>query len=95
MSELTDAEWSDVQDDLRSGIDVMQTVYGDEDNKNEIVEETDEYAVFADASGHELNELAARVGVDRSALSHRMHDEARSLVDYNWGVVDPIVVEKL
>jgi hypothetical protein len=92
--ELTADEWDEIQNDLRAALDVFERTYGDEDNKNEIVRETESYAVFADGSGHELNEIAQRHGVDRDALSRRMHDEARSRTDHNWSVVDPVVVLK-
>ena len=43
MSELTDDEWNDVQEYLRVGLDVFRTTYGDDDNDNVIVEETDDH----------------------------------------------------
>lgn len=94
MSELTDSEWNGVQADLRGALNDFRSTYSDDANDNEVVKETDEYAVFADGSGQEINEVAEIVGVDRRALSERMHEEARSLTDYNWGVVDPVVIYK-
>lgn len=96
---LSDDAWDAVQEDLRENIDLMRDVYADEANNNEIVEETDEYLLLRDGSGHELNEIAEIVGVDRSALSRRMHDEARRRHHSDepgdeWSVTDPVVIVK-
>lgn len=97
---LTDDDWTAVQTDLRANIEMFRDVYGNGGARNqEIRYEDDDVVVFADASGHELNEIADATGVDRTALSRRMHEEARR--HYNadepgdeWSVADPIVVEK-
>jgi hypothetical protein len=96
---LTDDEWQHVQDDLRSAINVFRDAYDDDANSNELVEETDEWVLFRDGSGHELNEIAKQTGVDRSALSLRMHEEARERYQSDhpgdeWSVTDPIVIIK-
>jgi len=96
---LTDAEWRKVQDDLRGAVDVFRGTYTDDANNNELREETDEYLIFADGSGHELSEIAQHVGVDRAQLSQRMHAEARKRYEGDgtgdpWGVMDPVVIIK-
>jgi len=97
---LTDDEWADVQNDLRNHIDAFYDAYGDNGGRNqEIRHEDDDVVIFADASGHELNEIAEIVGVDRDALSERMHNEARDRYDDGnpgdeWSVADPVVVIK-
>lgn len=97
--ELTDDQWRRVQDDLLAHLDDFRSVYGDEDNNNEIVKETDDYVLFRDGSGHELNEIADINDVDSGNLSQRMHKEARRLYHSDepgdpWSYTDPIVVFK-
>ena len=90
--ELTDAEWLKVQSDLNNFLDELREAH-------EIREENDEFVLFADGTGHELNEFAEANGVDRSALSARMHADARERYDGDgagdpWSVVDPVIVYK-
>ena len=97
--ELTADEWNAVQDDLNDHLDEFRDAYGEDAHNQEIRKEADEYIVLADGTGYELNEIAEAVGVDRSALSRRMHDEARQRYDGTgtgdpWSVVDPIVIIK-
>jgi len=97
--ELTSGEWRRVQDDLRGAMDIFRETYTNDANNNELREETDDYLIFADGSGHELTEIAEHVGVDRAALSQRMHAEARQRYDGEgtgdpWGVMDPVVIIK-
>jgi hypothetical protein len=61
----------------------------------EVVYEDDQVVVVADHSGHELNEWASDLDVDRSGLSETMHTLARQLCDYDWSVSDPVVFDKL
>ena len=98
--DLTDDEWRRVQKDLREDLDAFYGVYeGEETGRQEVRDETDDYVIFADAHGQELNEIAEIHGVDRTALSVRMHKEARARYDGDgpgdaWSVADPIVVIK-
>jgi hypothetical protein len=97
--DLTADEWTDVQNDLRAHLDEFRSEYEDTANNNEKVKETDDYVIFADGSGHELNEIAEIVGVDVRALSQRMHDEARKRYSGEgsgdpWSYRDPVVVLK-
>jgi len=87
MTELTE-NGLDLTDDL---IDVNDMRSSDHLTT---VEETGTSVVFADTKGYELNEFAELLGIDRGALSERMHDLAGELADYNWGLADPIVVAK-
>jgi len=97
---LTQDEWSKVQEDLRNHVDTFRDTYGESGARGqEIRHEDDNVVIFADSSGQELNEIAEIVGVDRDALSQRMHKEARKhYTDDNpgdeWSVVDPIAVFK-
>lgn len=97
---LTDDEWTDVQNDLRNHIETFRDTYGDDGSVGqEIRHEDDECVIFADGSGHELKEIAEIVGVDRGALSRRMHAEARDRYDDGnpgdeWSVADPVVILK-
>jgi hypothetical protein len=89
---LTDAEWLQVQSDLAAFLDELREAH-------EVREETDEYVLFADSTGHELNEIAEANGVDRSDLSARMHADARERYEGDgigdpWSVDDPIIVYK-
>jgi len=91
-TELTDAEWLTVQDDLNNFIDELR-------EEHEVRAENDEFVLFADGGGHELNEFAEANGVNRAALSERMHSDARERYDGDcagdpWSVVDPIIVYK-
>jgi len=98
MSEtLTNEEWQRVQEDCREHIDAFLDVYVDESNNNELREETDEYWLFADGHCHELDEIAEINNVDRTALSRRMHTEARRVYDAKgdpWSVADPVIIFK-
>jgi hypothetical protein len=92
MSELTDSEWLNVQSDLNAFLDELREAH-------EVREDNDEFVLFADATGHELNEFAKENGVDRGALSARMHEDARARYEGDgagdpWGVADPIIVYK-
>lgn len=97
---LTDDEWTDVQNDLRDHIKTFRDAYGENGaHGQEIRHEDGDCVIFADGSGHELNEIANIVGVDRSALSRRMHEEARKRYDDGnagdeWSVADPVVILK-
>jgi len=96
---LTAAEWRRVQNDLRDAIEMFRETYGDPANNNEIREETDEYLILADGSGHELSEIAEYSDVDPAKLSQEMHAEARRRYKgkgngYPWGVMDPVVIIK-
>jgi len=89
---LSDAEWLKVQDDMAAFLDELREAHA-------VVEETDEYVLFRDTTGHELNEFAEANGVDRPALSARMHEDARIRYDADeagdpWSVADPLIVYK-
>lgn len=89
---LPDAEWLKVQSDLNNFADELR-------EEHEVREENDEFVLFADMGGHELNEIAELNGVDRSALSQRMHADARERYDGDgagdpWSVADPVIVYK-
>ena len=64
------------------------------------VVETDSVIIFADDTGHELNEIAEYEGLSRGDVSEWMHTEARKHHDRArcggdaWSVSDPIVVLK-
>lgn len=100
METLTDDEWEAVQADLRANVEAFYDAYKHTDDRNqEVRKETEDYVIFADASGQELSEIAEINDVDRSALSSRMHKEARKRYDVDgagdaWSVADPIVVLK-
>jgi len=66
----------------------------DADTDAEVVYEDAEAIIVADHSGHELNEWADDLGVDRSELSESFHALARQKCDYDWSVSDPIVFDK-
>jgi len=93
---LTDDEWTAVQDDLRNAIGVFRDNYNNQvdHSDSEVVEETDEYLLVRDASGHELNEIAKANDVDRDALSRRMHEEAKRQGHDSWSVTDPVIIYK-
>jgi hypothetical protein len=60
-----------------------------------VVAESDALVILRDTSGHELNELANLLGMDRSELSKRMHNIARSYgKNESWGRGDPLVFVK-
>jgi len=65
------------------------------DTDAEVVYEDDQVVVVADHSGHELNDWASDLGLDRSELSEQMHTLARQLCDYDWSVSDPVVFDKV
>lgn len=67
----------------------------DPDTDAEVVYEDDDQIVVADHSGHELNEWASDLGIDRGELSAAMHDLARQLCEYRWSVSDPVVFDKM
>lgn len=96
---MDDSEWLKVQDDLRNVVDMFRDTYSDDANNNKILAETDEWILFADASGQELSDIAEANGVDRRALSKRMHKEARMKYDGDgsgdpFSYYDPIIVYK-
>ena len=97
---MADDEWLKVQADLNNYLEDFRDAYGENGGRNqEIRKETEEYIIFADASGHELNVIAEANGVDRSELSERMHKEARMKYEGDcagdaWSVADPIIVYK-
>ena len=90
---LGDEEWERVQDILRQNLSHYD-VYREESNDNFVVDDRPEHLILADQSGLELNELAENADVNRSALSARMHDEAESRTDHDWGYSDPVVIIK-
>ena len=92
--DLSADEWEVVQEELRGFLPDFHSTYEDPDSDSRVVAETEDYVVFGDAYGHEVNEIAEIADVDREALSRRMHEEARSLTDYNWSFMDPVVVYK-
>jgi hypothetical protein len=68
-----------------------------EDIHGEPRHETDEQVVFADRHGHELNEWADALDMDRTDLSARMHELAREHgpndgIDH-WPADDPVVFD--
>jgi hypothetical protein len=59
------------------------------------VAESDDLVILRDFSGHELNELATLLDMDRSELSKRMHNIVRSYGrDEAQGTGDPLVFVK-
>lgn len=89
---LADDEWLSVQDDINNFLAEFREAH-------EVWAETDEFVLFADETGHELNEIAEANGVDRSELSARMHAEARQRYSGDgtgdpWSVADPVIVYK-
>jgi hypothetical protein len=68
--------------------------YRNDDHFGEVVHEDDEVVIVADASGHQLNDIAERYGVDRTAISEFFHRVARNRCDYSWEVSDPVVFDK-
>jgi hypothetical protein len=68
----------------------------------ETVAETGEIVVLRDSSGHQLNEWADALGVDRAELSEKMHALARQHYGRQeatgagdpWSVSDPLVFLK-
>jgi len=77
MEEISRSMWS-IEAELRE-------IHGDP------VYDGDDKTVFADSTGHELNEIAKEEEVDRSELSEWMHEQARD-VDYDWSASDPVVI---
>ena len=58
------------------------------------VGESEKSFVFALDHGHELDEWAAELNVDREELAERMEELAREKADYNWGTYEPFVVAR-
>lgn len=59
---------------------------------------TDSRVVFCDQHGHELNEWAEVLDMDRSEFSQRMHELAREVYDGEgigdpWSYADPVVFD--
>lgn len=71
------------------------------DHHGEPVHEGEDRVVFADEHGHELNDWADALGMDRGELSERMHELAREVYGRDeaegtgdpWSVVDPVVFD--
>lgn len=71
------------------------------DVHGEPVAETSERVIYADTSGHSLNEWADALGVNRTELSEKMHELAREHHSRDdtahggdpWSVADPIVFD--
>jgi hypothetical protein len=59
-----------------------------------VVAESDALVILRDTSGHELNELANLLGMDRSDLSEQMHNIVRSYGREAQGTGDPLVFVK-
>lgn len=82
----------DVGDDYPVINDLMREAHGAP------LVETDALILFRDDTGHELNEFAGDMGVDRTELSTRMHNIARNIYGGgdgdDWSVTDPVVLAK-
>lgn len=91
MAELTDNGIGLSTDTM---IDTDDYRHEAEDGHLVLVEERENNIVFSDTAGHELNEWAEHLDMERADLSSRMHDLARDLSDYNWSTSDPVVIAK-
>jgi hypothetical protein len=91
MVEATDDTNARIADYSRETYDGFLAEY--EDIHGAPVDEDDERAVFADEKGHELNEWANDLGLERSEVAEWMHDRADD-VDYEWVASDPVVLLK-
>lgn len=91
MAEDNDATNAQIANYSRETYDEYLAEY--EDIHGAPVHEDDEKAVFADGKGHEINEWASAVGVERSEVAEWMHEQAAD-VDYNWVSSDPVVLLK-
>lgn len=88
-----------------NGINISDDELADMDELREAHEvkfESDELVVFADSTGHEINEFADDMALSRSELSEKLHDLARDHYGRDqsdgqgdpWGYLDPIVIAK-
>ena len=91
---LTDAQKAE----MANHFEEMEADYRDDDMSyanNEVVYEDDDVVVVADHSGHELNEWAKDLDLDRSELSSYMHELAKQKCGYDWSASDPVVFDRV
>jgi len=75
----------------------LQSLLPKLDEYHQLVYEDRDTLLYADESGHELNEALNAAGLDRDVRAEvltAMHDLASEKTDYEWSASDPLVVPK-